>query len=84
MHWLIKKTEQEYWDSLSNMKLVSIGDERLAKDPEPVGITACAHTKDLLFFALASVSGFLQIISSRDLTVKGIAKVVCPVVDLSF
>ena len=74
----------EYFGSLSNVKLAIIGPERVAESPLPQGVTAVGHTKDLFFFAVASLSGYISIVSSKDLTVKGIAFVNCPVLELSF
>lgn len=50
----------------------------------PQGTTACAHTKDLYFFAVASQSGYISLFSSKDTQVKGLALVNSPVVELSF
>jgi len=69
----IKKSEVEYFGSLSNIKLQVIGPERIANLPLPCGTTAVGTTKDLYFFAVASESGFISIISSKDLQVKGLA-----------
>ena len=62
----------------------TIGNERVANEPHPSGTTACAHTKDLFFFAVASKSGYISLYSSKDLEVKGIAYAMSPVVDIIF
>ena len=81
---LVKKAELNYFNSLSNIQLTIIGNERVANAPLPKGTTASAHTKDLYFFAVASQSGYISLFSSKDTQVKGLAFVSSPVVELSF
>jgi hypothetical protein len=81
---MLKKLEMEYFNSLSNVKLNIVGPERVGESPLLQGVTAVGHTKDLYFFAVASLSGYITIVSSKDLAVKGIAFVNCPVLELSF
>ena len=64
---LIKKAETEYFGSLSNVKLTIVGPERVANLPLPCGTTAVGTTKDLYFFGVASESGYISIISAKDL-----------------
>jgi hypothetical protein len=48
----------------------------------PSGVTACSYTKDLVFFAVAFMSGYVGLYSSRDLEIKGLAFTGVPVTEL--
>ena len=81
---MIKRAELEYFGGMTNVQMTQVGVERIANEPLPCGVTACAHTKDLSFFAVASLSGYITLFSSKDLSVKGVALAGSPVVDLQF
>ena len=69
---------------MNRVKMFNIGVERVSELPKPCGVSASAATTDMTYFAVASYSGVILLWSSQDCRLKGVAKVLKPVVELRF
>ena len=78
----IRLAEFEYFNKMTRVQMFNIGVERVSEPPKPCGTSAAAATTDMTYFAVASRSGVILLWSALDCRLKGVARVLKPIVEL--